>query len=127
MKLADITAAATTRFPNLETDVPSAEGEVQVVFRNIILMGEEDRARFQNIEAEVKKAADSKKKESGIRKEANLLKDMLARTLADPSQIELLEAEFAKDPHSRDANWLLMWEAYQEQTQLGEAGPSRKG
>lgn len=121
MKLTDITAAALRDNPNLELGIETPEGEVTVVFRNVILISEDERRTFADLEKEREKIMRAKNADTMPRKLANVAKHMVAQVVQDKSHIELLEAEFAKDEALRDAHWVAVAKAYNQETQVGEA------
>lgn len=121
MKLADITAAALRDNPNLDLGIETEEGEVTVTFRNVILISEEERRKFKDLEKEREKILRAKGGDTTPRRFANVAKHMLTQVVEDKGHIELLEAEFMKDEKLRDAQWVAVAKAYNEETQVGEA------
>jgi hypothetical protein len=131
LKLSEITNAALAETPNLEVDIVRPDGsEVQVVFRNLILVPEEERAKFTN--TEVKKILEAKGKTSGVRKEADAAKVLLKSFVLDKSHIDLLEDIFtaidAETPglSKRDVSWIALLAEYGKATHMGEAKSSQE-
>ena len=122
MKLADITAAAIKSNPNLEVEVETEDGPVEVVFRNVLLISEDERRKFKNLETEHEKILRAKGSDTVPRRLANVAKHMLAQVVENAEHIELLEQAFSgQEEHLRDARWVALAKAYNEETEAGEA------
>lgn len=123
MKLTDLQAAAKSRTPNLELEVDTAEGEtIEIVFRNLLLVSDEVRMEMSKESAKI---ANSKAKMTGVRREAEIAKALLAAVVVDKAHIELLEDIFSADPDTRDLNWITLGDSYGKDTQLGEVESSQ--
>ena len=126
MKLADLTTAALKDNPNLEleVDVTDEQGKtetVSIVFRNLVLVSEEERRNFRGVDKEIDKITKGKGDDSAIRRLADSAKYMLGMVVADKSHIDLLEEKFSEVPQHRDALWNRLLTSYHEETQAGEA------
>lgn len=127
MKLADITAAAISKNPNLEVEVEQeGKDDVTVVFRNPMLMPEKERQAAQGIFETADEIMKADNQDSMIRREAEVLKSALSKVVADKKHITLLERIFSANQDTRDAAWIALYGEYQDKVQPGEASPSQK-
>lgn len=119
MKLADITAAAIKGNPNLELEVEGTDEPI--VFRNLVMVSEEERQKFRGVDKEVDKISKAKGDASAVRRMADSAKYLLGLVVKDKAHLELLEEKFNETPDLRDAQWIAVLNAYHEETQVGEA------
>lgn len=123
MKLADLNASVDEATPNFEIEIErktKGSKPVVAVFRNILRLTEEKRAKLIDLKTQDFNGADA------LSARAEAEKAALTLLVENVDHIEEIEKMFSQTPDDRDILWIQLSRAYDEGTQSGEASPSQE-